>query len=89
MKGLGQQVSGAFMKMMGGSSSHSQGSLNSFHTPEPTPSPNTMDYEAEQEQNDGVQAEQQAEAMEIDEEDAPYLKLQDDRDRQDYAILKN
>ena len=48
-----------------------------------------MDYEEEQEQHDGVQAEPQAEAMEIDEDDAPYLDLRDDHERQGYAILKN
>ena len=44
-----------------------------------------MDYEEEQEQHDGVQAE----AMEIDENDAPNLNLRDDHERQGYAILKN
>ena len=48
-----------------------------------------MDYEEEQEQHDGVQAKPQAEAIEIDENDAPYLDLRDDRERQGYAILKN
>ena len=31
----------------------------------------------------------QAEMIEIDAEDAPYLDLRDDRERQGYAILKN
>ena len=31
----------------------------------------------------------QAEAMEIDEDDAPYLDLRDARERQAYAIIKN
>ena len=35
------------------------------------------------------QAMRQAEAMEIDEDDAPYLNLHDARERQGYAILKN
>ena len=47
-----------------------------------------MDYE-EEEQYEEMQAEPQAEAIEIDAEDAPYLDLQDDRERQGYAILKN
>ena len=33
--------------------------------------------------------EPQAEVIEIDAEDAPYLNLRDDRERQGYAILKN
>ena len=33
--------------------------------------------------------EPQAEVIEIDAEDAPYLDLRDDRERQGYAILKN
>ena len=37
-----------------------------------------MDYE-EEEQHEEVQAEPQAEAMEIDEDDAPYFDLRDDR----------
>ena len=47
-----------------------------------------MDYE-EEEQHEEVQAERQAEAMEIDEDDAPYLDLRNDCERQGYAILKN
>ena len=47
-----------------------------------------MDYE-EEEQCEEMQAEPQAEAIEIDAEDAPYINLQDDRERQGYAILKN
>ena len=38
-----------------------------------------MDYE-EEEQNEEVQAEPQAEVMETDEYDAPYLNLQDYRE---------
>ena len=47
-----------------------------------------MDYEQE-EQYKEVQAEPQAEAIEIDEDDAPYLDLHDARERQAYAIIKN
>ena len=47
-----------------------------------------MDYE-EEEQYEEMQAEPQAEIIEIDAEDAPYLDLRDDRERQGYAILKN
>ena len=87
MEGLGRKVSGAFKKMTGGSSSHSRGGSSSY-TPEPTPTPNTIDYE-EEEQYEEMQAEPQAEVIEIDAEDAPYLNLRDDRERQGYAILKN
>ena len=47
-----------------------------------------MDYE-EEEQYEEMQADPQAEVIEIDAEDAPYLDLRDDRERQGYAILKN
>ena len=47
-----------------------------------------MDCE-EEEQYEEMQAEPQAEVIEIDAEDAPYLDLRDDRERQGYAILKN
>ena len=47
-----------------------------------------MDYEVE-EQYEEVQAEPEAEAMEIDEDDAPYLDLCDARERQAYAIIKD
>jgi hypothetical protein len=47
-----------------------------------------MDYE-EEEQHEEVQAELQAEAMEIDEDDAPNLDLRDARERQGYTIIKN
>jgi len=47
-----------------------------------------MDYE-EEEQYEEMQAEPHAEAIEIDAEDAPYLDLRDDRERQGYAILRN
>ena len=78
MKGLGRKVSSAFKKMMGGSSSRSQGGSSSY-TPEPTPTPSTMDYE-EEEQHEETQAELQAGVIEIDAEDAPYLDLRDDRE---------
>ena len=47
-----------------------------------------MDYE-EEEEHEEMQAEPQAGVIEIDAEDAPYLDLRDDRERQGYAILKN
>ena len=47
-----------------------------------------MDYE-EEEQHEEVQAEPQAEAMEIDEDDAPNLDLNDAPERQGNTILKN
>ena len=79
MKGLGRKVSCAFKKMTGGSSSCSRSGSSSY-TPEPTPTPSTMYYE-EEEQYEEMQAEPQAEVIEIDAEDAPYLDLQDDRER--------
>jgi hypothetical protein len=78
MKGIGWKVSIVFKKMMGGSSSRSQGGSSS-HTPEPTPTSSMMYYK-EEEHNEEVQAELQAEAMEIDEDDAPYLDLCDDHE---------
>ena len=50
-----------------------------------------MDYEQDEqeEQFEEQAAEPQAEDMEIDEDDAPYLDLQDDRERQAYAMIKN
>ena len=87
MKGLGRKVSGAFKKMMGGSSSHSRGGSSSY-THVPTPTPSTMDYE-EEEHYEEMQAKPQAEPIKIDEGYAPYLDLRDDRERQGYAILKN
>ena len=47
-----------------------------------------MDYK-EEEQYEEMQAEPQAEAIEIDAEDAPYLDFRDDHEQQGYAILKN
>ena len=88
MKRIGRKVSGAFKKVTGGSKSRSWGGSSSHHTPEPTPSPSTMDYEEEQEQHTEVLAELQAKALEIDEDDAPYLDLRDDHEQQGYAILK-
>ena len=74
MKGIGRKVSGAFMKMTGGSSSRSWGGSSSY-TPEYTPTPSTMDYEEEEQYE-----EMQADVIEIDAEDAPYLDLRDDRE---------
>ena len=50
-----------------------------------------MDYEQEEqeEQFEEQAAEPQAEDMEIDEDDAPYLDLRDDREHQAYAMIKN
>ena len=75
MKGVGRKLSGAIKKMTGSSSSHSWGGSSSRHSPEPAPKPTTMDYEQdEQEEQIEEQAEEpQAEDMEIDEDDAPYL----------------
>ena len=47
-----------------------------------------MDYEVE-EQYEEMQAEPQAEVIEIDVEDALYLNSRDDCEQQGYAILKN
>ena len=68
--------------MKGGSSFCSRGGSSSY-TPEPTPS-TVVDYEEEEQYE-----EMQAEAIEIDAENAPYLDLRDDRERQGYAILKD
>ena len=46
-------------------------------------------YYEEEEQYEEMQAEPQAEVIEIDVEDSPYLDLRDDRERQGYVILKN
>ena len=50
-----------------------------------------MEYEQDEqeEQFEEQAAEPQAEDMEIDEDGAPYLDLQDDRERQAYAMIKN
>ena len=58
-----------------------------------------MDYkqDEQEEQYEEVQAEPQAEAMEIDEDDAPYLDLRDVRERSNwmkqlvgaYAIIED
>jgi hypothetical protein len=77
----------------GHDSSRSWGGSSSHHTPELTSSPSMMDYEEEQDEQAKVQAEPQAEPqaedMEIEDDDAPYLDLQDNRERQAYAILKH
>ena len=71
--------------------SRSRGESSSRHSSEPAPTPTTMDYEQdEQEEQFEEQAvEPQAEDMEIDEDDASYLDLRDDRERQAYAMIKN
>ena len=46
-------------------------------------------YYKEEEHNEEVQAEPQAEAMEIDEDDAPYLDLCDACEHQAYAMVKD
>ena len=50
-----------------------------------------MDYEQDkqEEQFEEQAAEPQAEDMEIDEDDAPYLDLCDDREHQAYAMMKH
>ena len=50
-----------------------------------------MDYEQDEQEElfKEQAADSQAEDMEIDEDDAPYLDLQDDRERQAYAMIKN
>ena len=50
-----------------------------------------MDYEQDEQEElfEEQAAEPQAEDMEIDEDDSPYLDLQDDRERQAYAMIKN
>ncbi|RLN42704.1 hypothetical protein C2845_PM01G44930 [Panicum miliaceum] len=88
MKSMGQKLSGALKKLMGASSSCSRGGSSSHHSSEPTLTPSMMDYKEQGEQEE-VQAEVQAEDMEIDEEDSPYIYLRSDRERQAYAILKH
>ena len=77
--------------MTGLGSSCSRGESCSRHSSKPAPTPTTMDYEQdEQEELFEEQAtEPQAEDMEIDDDDAPYLDMQDDRERQAYAMLKH
>ena len=47
-----------------------------------------MDFDEEYEEQE-EQAHPQAQDMEIDEQDVPYLELRTDRERQAYAMLKN
>ena len=77
MKGAGQKITGALERMTRLGSSHSQGESTSCHSPEPTPTPSMMDYEQDEqgEQFEEQAAESQAEDIEIDEDDAPYLDL--------------
>ena len=50
-----------------------------------------MDHEQDEQEEPMEEhtAELQAEDMEIDDEDAPYLDFRDDRERQAYAMLKH
>ena len=50
-----------------------------------------MDYEQDEQEEEMEEqaATPQAEDMEIDENDASYLDLRDDRERQAYAMIKN
>ena len=77
--------------MTGLVSSRSQGESSSHNSSEPAPTLTTMDYEQDEqeEQFEEQAAEPQAEDMEIDEDDAPYLDLQDDCERQAYAMIKH
>ena len=74
--------------MTGLGSSRSRGESSSHHSSEPAPTPTTMEYKQD-EQFEEQAAEPQAEDMEIDEDDAPYLDLQDDRECQAYAMIKH
>jgi hypothetical protein len=47
-----------------------------------------MDYEEEQEEQAEVQAKPQDEDIEMDNDNAPYLDLREDHERQAYTILK-
>ncbi|RLN04412.1 hypothetical protein C2845_PM13G08160 [Panicum miliaceum] len=87
MKNVGRKLSGAFKKVTGVSSSRSRGGSSSHHTPEPTPTPSMMDNE-EQEELKEVQADVRAENMKMDDEDASYLDLRSDLERQAFAILE-
>ena len=87
MKGAGRKISRAIKRMTRLGSSRSRGESSSCHSPEPTPTLTTMNYE--QDEQEQQFEEQAAEDMEIDEDDAPYLDLQDDRERQAYAMIKN
>jgi len=80
MNSFGQKLSRAMNKMTSGSSSRSRGGTSWDHTPKASTSPSTMDYEEEQEQPTEEHTEPQAEGMEIDKDDAPYLDLQDDHE---------
>jgi len=50
-----------------------------------------MDYkqDEQEEQVEEQVGEPQAEDMEMDDDDAPYLDMQDDREHQAYAMLKH
>ena len=77
--------------MTGSSSSRSRGGSSSRHSSELTPTPTTMDYkqDEQEEQVEEQVGEPQAEDMEMDDDGAPYLDMQDDRERQAYAMLKH
>jgi len=87
MKGVGRKISGAFKKITGSNSSCSRGWSSSRHSPKPTPTPTTTDYEQDEPMEEQA-SEPQAEDMEIVDEDAPYLDLQNYRERQAYAMIK-
>ena len=80
MKGVCWMIFEALKKMTDVSSSRSWGGSSSRHSPKPTPSPTTMDYEQDKQVEEQIE-EPQAEDMEIDDDDAPYLDLLDDRER--------
>ena len=73
--GCYKKISGAIKRMKRLGSSRSRGESSSCHSTEPTPTSTTMDYEQDEQEEHykEVQAEPQAEVMEIDEDDAPYL----------------
>ena len=91
MKGVGRKLFGALKRMTRSSSSHLRGKSSSCHSPEPTSTPTTVyDEQDEQEEQIEEQAEEsQAEDIEIDEDDTPYLDLHDNRERQAYAMIKH
>jgi hypothetical protein len=72
---MDRKISSALKKMTAASSSCSRGGSSPRHTTEPTLSPSMMDYEEEQEEHAKELAKPQAEDMEMDDDDAPYLNL--------------
>ena len=77
--GVGWKIFEVLKKMTRVISSHSRGGSSSHHPPEPMPSPITMYYEQDKQVEEQIE-EPQAEDMEIDDDDAPYLDLLDDRE---------